>query len=37
MNTAQLLRLAEAHDPHGPYELDTLFIKDKTVKKDATR
>jgi len=34
MNTAQLLRLAEAH---GPYELDTLFIKDKTVKKDATR
>lgn len=37
MKKEQLLRLAEANDPQGLYELGLLFIKGKTVKTDAQR
>lgn len=37
MKTEQILRLGEASDPHGLYELGLLFVKGKSVKRDAQR
>ena len=37
MKVDQLQRLAEANDPQGLYEFGVLFVKGKSVKKDAAR